>query len=59
MCAVTIWQQVSRMDGGHNPKDTDDTIDSFWNFVELAFTTLFAVEVVRVLRVYVTGTRNH
>lgn len=48
MCAVTVWQQVSRMESGDNPKDTDDTVDSFWNFVELAFTALFALEVVRV-----------
>lgn len=48
MCAVTVWQQVSRMEIGDNPKATDDTVDSFWNFVELAFTALFALEVVRV-----------
>lgn len=49
MCAVTIWQQVARLDKGDLPEkqETDSTIDGFWNIVELGFTSLFAVEVVR------------
>jgi hypothetical protein len=51
MCAGTVWQELSSIDGNEAPAPPDDDaqVDSLWNVVEVACTILFALEVVRQL----------